>query len=539
MCGLLILGAGGMGRMMQETALQLGYEDIAFLDDAKKEKDVIGKCCDYENFLQRYEAAIAAFGDNNMRLFWTEKLMEAGYQVPALIHPTAVVSPNAVVGRGCFILQRAVVNRDTVMEHAVLINSGAIVDHDAYLSSGVHIGLGSVVKAYCTISSGTRTEAGEVIFSTHKKIDGVDDRNLEDAIYAFGFGPKCSYVKPFGAGHINATYAVYMPGEDGDELSYVLQRVNSNVFKDPSSVMENIFGVTEYLRGIIRVEGGDPDRETLCYIKTKTGCQYFEDAEGEPWRCYNFIPNSVCYQQVKEPEQFYQSGNSFGHFLKQLGDYPAERLNETIPDFHNTVKRYKTFEVAVKRDMKDRAVSCKAEIEFVKLRKRDCGILSQQQETGKLPLRVTHNDTKLNNILFDEITGKGICIIDLDTIMPGLAANDFGDAIRFGAATAAEDEKNLDLVHFDIELYEMFVKGYLEETKDVLTNAEIQSLAWGARLMTLECGIRFLTDYLQGDTYFRTAYPEHNLVRARTQFKMVAEMEQQFDKMQEIIEKYR
>lgn len=539
MGGLLILGAGGMGRMMQETALQLGYEDIAFLDDAKKEKDVIGKCCDYENFLQKYDAAIAAFGDNNMRLFWTEKLMEAGYQVPTLIHPTAVVSPNATVGRGCFILQRAVVNRDTVMEHAVLINSGAVVDHDAYLSSGVHIGLGSVVKAYCTISSGTRTEAGEVIFSTHKKIDGVDDRNLEDAIYAFGFGPKCSYVKPFGAGHINETYAVYMPGEDGDELSYVLQRVNSNVFKDPSAVMENIFGVTEYLRGIIRVEGGNPDRETLCYIKTKTGCQYFEDAEGEPWRCYNFIPNSVCYQQVEKPEQFYQSGNSFGHFLKQLGDYPAERLNETIPNFHNTVKRYKTFEVAVKRDMKDRAASCKAEIEFVKLRERDCGILLQQQETGKLPLRVTHNDTKLNNILFDENTGEGICIIDLDTIMPGLAANDFGDAIRFGAATAAEDEKNLNLVHFDIELYEMFVKGYLEETKEVLTDAEIQSLAWGARLMTLECGIRFLTDYLQGDTYFRTAYPEHNLVRARTQFKMVAEMEQQFDKMQEIIEKYR
>lgn len=539
MRGLLILGAGGMGRMVQETALQLGYEDIAFLDDAKKEKDVIGKCCDYTNFLSKYDAAAAAFGDNNMRLFWTEKLMEAGYQVPTLIHPTAVVSPNVTVGKGCFILQRAVVNRDTVMEHAVLVNSGAVVDHDSYLSSGVHIGLGSVVKANCTIASGVKVEAGEVIFSTHKKIDGVDDRNLEDAIYAFGFGPKCSYVKPFGAGHINETYAVYMPGEDGDELSYVLQRVNSNVFKDPSGVMENIFGVTEYMRGVIRTEGGEPDRETLCYIKTKTGCQYFEDAEGEPWRCYNFIPDSVCYQQVEEPEQFYQSGSSFGHFLKQLGDYPAEKLNETIPDFHNTVKRFETFQIAVKRDMKDRAGSCEKEIAFVQARKRDCSILVEQQESGKLPLRVTHNDTKLNNILFDEHTGKGLCIIDLDTIMPGLAANDFGDAIRFGAATAAEDEENLDLVHFDMELYEMFVKGYLEETKDVLTDAEIESLAWGARIITLECGIRFLTDYLQGDTYFKTAYPEHNLVRARTQFRMVEEMEQQFDKMQEIIEKYR
>lgn len=538
MRSLLILGAGGMGRMMQETALQLGYEDIAFLDDAKKEKDVIGKCCDYEAFLQDYDAAIAAFGDNNMRLLWTERLMEAGYGVPALIHPSAIVSPNATVGQGCFVLQRAVVNRDTIMEHAVLINSGAVVDHDSHLGSGVHIGLGSVVKSNCTIPSGVKVEAGEVIFSTRRKIDGVDNRNLEDAVYAFGFGPKCSYVKPYGAGHINETYAVYMPGEEGDEPSYVLQRVNSNVFKDPDGVMENIFGVTEYLRSVIRAEGGDPDRETLAYIKTKTGCNYFEDAEGEPWRCSNFISNSVCYQQVEQPEQFYQSGSSFGHFLKRLENYPAEKLHETIPDFHNTVKRFETFRIAVKRDLKNRANTCKKEIAFVEKRQEDCGVLVKQQESGILPLRVTHNDTKLNNILFDESTDKGLCIIDLDTIMPGLAANDFGDSIRFGAATAQEDEKNLDLVHFDINLYEMYVKGYLEETKDALTDAEIKSLAWGARIITLECGIRFLTDYLQGDTYFKTSYPEHNLVRARTQFKLVYEMEQQFEEMQKIIQKY-
>ena len=218
--------------MVEETALQLGYDDIAFLDDAKKEKDVIGKCCDYGEFLKSYDSAVAAFGDNNMRLLWTEKLMEAGYQVPALVHPSAIVSQDAAVGRGCFILQRAVVNRGTVMEHAVLVNSGAVVDHDSYLGSGVHIGLGSVVKSNCTIASGVKVEAGEVIFSTHKKIDGVNDHNLEDAVYAFGFGPKCSYVKPFGAGHINETYAVYMPGEEKDELTYVLQRVNSNVFKE-------------------------------------------------------------------------------------------------------------------------------------------------------------------------------------------------------------------------------------------------------------------------------------------------------------------
>ena len=538
MKSLLILGAGGFGHMIQETAKLLGYEKAVFLDDAVRDPDVVGKCCDYESFLGQYVTAVAALGDNNMRLHWTEKLMEAGYDVPAIIHPSAVVSPSASVGKGSFIMQRAIVNTHTVVEHGVLINSGAVVDHDSYVERGAHIGLGSVVKANCRIASKVKVEAGEVIFSTRRKIDGVEDRNLEDAIYAFGFGNRCSYVKPFGAGHINETYAVYMPGQEGDELSYVLQRVNSNVFKDPAGVMDNIFGVTEYLRNVIRREGGDPDRETLSYIKTKSGCNYFEDSEGEPWRCYNFIPDSVCYQLVEEPEQFYQSGSSFGHFLKQLCDYPASKLNETIPDFHNTVKRFGAFQVALKRDLKNRAASCRPEIDFALAREKDCGVLVEQQDAGILPLRVTHNDTKLNNILFDEKTGKGLCIIDLDTIMPGLAANDFGDSIRFGAATAEEDEQNLDLMHFDISLYELYVKGYLEETKDVLTEAEIKSLPWGARLMTLECGIRFLTDYLQGDTYFKTDYPEHNLVRARTQFRLVDEMEQQFDRMQELVEKY-
>ena len=535
---LLILGAGGFGHMIQETAGLLGYEEAVFLDDAVKGADIVGKCCDYRAFVEEYDTAVAALGDNGMRLYWTEKLLEAGYHVPAIIHPSAVVSPSAKIGAGSFIMQRAVVNTHTVIEHGVLVNSGAVVDHDSHVACGAHIGLGSVVKANCTIASKRKVEAGEVIFSTRRKIDGVNDRNLEDAIYAFGFGPLCSYVKPFGAGHINETYAVYMPGENGDELSYVLQRVNSNVFKDPAGVMENIFGVTEYMRGVIRREGGDPDRETLSYIKTKSGATYFEDGEGEPWRCYNYISDSVCYQLVEDPEQFYQSGSSFGHFLKQLIDYPASSLKETIPDFHNTVKRYEAFQVALERDLKNRAASCRPEIDFVLARREDCAVLVKQQEEGTLPLRVTHNDTKLNNILFDGETGKGLCIIDLDTIMPGLAANDFGDSIRFGAATAEEDERDLDKMHFDIGLYELYVKGYLESAGDVLTEAEIESLPWGARLMTLECGIRFLTDYLQGDTYFKTDYPEHNLIRTRTQFRLVDEMEQQFERMQEIVREY-
>ena len=535
---LLIIGAGGFGQMIQETAGLLGYEEAVFLDDASKHKDVIGKCCDYKSFLANYDTAVAALGDNGQRLYWTEKLIEAGYQVPAIIHPSAVVSPSAVIGAGSFIMQRAVVNTHTVIEHGVLVNSGAVVEHDSHVARGAHIGLGSVVKANCKIAEKRKVEEGEVVFSTRRKIDGVTSRNLEDALYAFGFGSQCSYVKPFGEGHINETYAVYMPTDKGEEFAYILQRVNNNVFKDPAGVMENIFGVTEYLRNVVREEGGDPDRETLSCIKTKNGCTYFEDSEGQPWRSYHYIQNSVCYQLVENPEQFYQSGASFGHFLKQLGNYPAASLKETIPNFHNTVNRFENFQIALKRDIKNRAVTCKPEIQFVLDRKEDCKVLVEQQENGTLPIRVTHNDTKLNNILFDADTGKGLCIIDLDTIMPGLAANDFGDSIRFGAATAEEDEKDLSKMHFDISLYELYTKGYLEETRDVLTPEEAVSLAWGARLMTLECGMRFLTDYLQGDTYFKTAYPEHNLVRARTQFRLVEEMEQQFDKMIEIAEKY-
>ena len=539
MKSLLILGAGGFGQMVKETAIALGYEKVMFLDDAAKDEDVIGMCCDYVLKHEDYQEAVAAFGNNKTRLFWTDKLLEEGYEVSSIVHPSAIVSPSAVLEPGCFIMQRAVVNTHTKIERAALINSGAVVDHDSCVCAGAHIGLGSVVKANCTIESGQKVEAGEVIFSTRRKIEGADSRSLEDAVYAFGFGNQCSYVKPFGEGHINETYAVYMPDQNGNDVPlYVLQRININVFKNPDQVMDNIFGVTEYLRSIIRRDGGDLDRESLSYIKTKSGDSYFEDEKGQPWRCLHYVPNSVCYQQVEKPEQFYQSALSFGHFLKQLGDYPAESLYETIPQFHDTRKRFRDFEDAQRKDVKNRARLCRQEIDFVLSRKDDCGVLMNQLEEGKLPLRVTHNDTKLNNILFDQDTDKGLCIIDLDTIMPGLAANDFGDSIRFGASTAEEDEQDLDKVHFDISLYDIYVKGYLEMAKDVLTPEEIKSLPWGARLMTLECGMRFLADFLQGDVYFKTAYPEHNLVRARTQFRLVKEMEEQFDEMNEILKKY-
>ena len=536
---ILILGAGGFGQMVKETALAMGYEQVAFLDDAAKGPDVIGMCCDYVLKHREYPVAVAAFGNNKTRLHWTDKLLEEGYQVPAIIHPSAVISPSAVLGAGCFVMQRAIVNTHAKIERAGLLNSGAVVDHDSVVCAGAHIGLNSVVKAHCTIASAAKVEACQVVFSTRRKIEGADNRNLEDAIYAFGFGPQCSFVKPFGGGHINETYAVYMPGPNGTDVPlYVLQRINRHVFHHPEQVMENIFGVTEYLRDVIRQNGGDLDRETLSYIKTKDGDNYFEDDNGQPWRCLHYVANSVCYHQVEHPEQFYQSALSFGLFLKQLGAYPAETLYETIPHFHDTVKRFRDFQDAQRKDVKNRVRLCRPEVKFALSREQDCGVLMKQLEAGELPLRVTHNDTKLNNILFDKDTGKGLCIIDLDTIMPGLAANDFGDSIRFGASTAEEDEPDLDKVHFDIHLYEMYVKGYLEMAKDVLTPAEIESLPWGARLMTLECGMRFLADFLQGDVYFKTAYPKHNLIRARTQFKLVKEMEEQFAEMQRIVRQY-
>ena len=410
MKALLILGAGGFGQMVKETAAMIGYEQVVFLDDAAKGADVVGKCCDYVIKHQEYTTAVAAFGNNRTRLYWTDKLIEEGYEVPAIVHPSAIISPSAVIEPGCFIMQRAVVNTHTHIERGALINSGAVVDHDSVVCRGAHVCLGSIVKANCTIEEGKKVEAGEVVFSTRRKIEGADSRSLEDAVYAFGFGTQCSYVKPFGEGHINETYAVYMPDENGvDEPLYVLQRVNINVFKNPAEVMENIFGVTEYLRDVIRREGGNLDRETLSYIKTKSGDTYFEDDEGQPWRCLNYVSNSVCYQTVERPEQFYQSARSFGHFLKQLGDYPAESLHETIPQFHDTVKRFHDFEAAVKKDVKNRGRLCRPETEFALAREEDCGVLMKQLQEGILPLRVTHNDTKLNNILFALLIWIPLC----------------------------------------------------------------------------------------------------------------------------------
>ena len=342
---------------------------------------------------------------------------------------------------------------------------------------------------------------------------------------------------PYGSGHINDTKLVTYD-DNGTEYTYILQRINHNVFKNPEELMSNFVAVTAYLRNIIEKNGGDPERETLNVIKTKNGENVFKTEDGEFWRLLIFISNSLSYDKVERPEQFYSSAVSFGNFQYLLRDFPADTLYETIPDFHNTPDRLKKFEAAVAEDVCKRAETVKDEIKFVRDRAEFAKTLEKAHAEGRLPLRVTHNDTKLNNILFDEKTGKALAVIDLDTIMPGYSVNDFGDSIRFGATTALEDEADLSKVNFDISLYELYVKGFIEGAKGGLTEGELEMLPIGAMMMTFECGTRFLTDYLSGDTYFKTSRPGHNLDRARNQFKLVRDMEEKLDEMRAIVKKY-
>lgn len=344
-------------------------------------------------------------------------------------------------------------------------------------------------------------------------------------------------AKPFGNGHINDTR--YVETKDADGIHhYVLQKINKNVFKNPERLMDNYTEVTDYLRRVIAEAGGDPERETLSVIKALDGKNYHVDRRGEYWRLLNFIEDSMSYDKVERPEQFYESAVAFGNFQYLLRDYPADTLYETIPNFHNTPDRFEKFMEAVERDSEGRCAEVREEIEFVKARREFANTLENAHAAGRLPLRVTHNDTKLNNILFDKKTGKPICVVDLDTIMPGYSVCDFGDSIRFGATTALEDEVDLTKVNFDINLYELYVKGFIEGARGGLTETELELLPIGAIMLTYECGMRFLTDYISGDTYFKITREKHNLDRARNQFKLVSDMEKQLDKMREIVKKY-
>lgn len=359
-----------------------------------------------------------------------------------------------------------------------------------------------------------------------------------EALFHFDFqGPVMKSV-PFGNGHINDTYLVTIQKDEHFPSRVILQKMNKTVFTKPREVMENIVNVTSFLRQKIIENKGDPQRETLNVVLAKDHKPYFTDSQGEYWRCFHFIENATSYDLVANIEDFYQSGLAFGHFQSMLSDYPAKTLHETIKGFHDTKARLEVFKLAVEKDIFQRAALAKKEIDFVLAHEHLAHVFGDLLEQGELPLRVSHNDTKLNNIMIDNDTHQGICVIDLDTVMPGLAMNDFGDSIRFGASTALEDETDLNKVWCDMELFEAYTKGFIEGCDGQLSAKEIELLPMGALVMTYECGMRFLTDYLQGDTYFKIQRPNHNLDRCCTQFKLLEDMENKWNQMKAIIHKY-
>ena len=347
---------------------------------------------------------------------------------------------------------------------------------------------------------------------------------IEKSAYAFRLDGTPVKCQVFGHGHINHTLKITT--DTGAE--YVLQRINTYVFKEPVRLMENVSAVTDFLRR--RVE--DP-RHALHFLLTHDGKYYHVDDEGQYWRCYDFV-GGFCLDAPESDEDFYQSAIAFGRFQTLLSDFPAETLYETIPEFHNTTDRYRQFKESVAADAAGRAAGVKEDIDFLLEREDLACTLQNMRQDGLLPLRVTHNDTKLNNVLLDRVTRKALCVLDLDTVMPGLSLYDFGDSIRFGAATAAEDEQDLSKMELDLHLFEVYTRGYLEAA-NALTDTEIAMLPMGALAVTLELATRFLKDYLDGDLYFKTAYPEHNLVRARTQMKLAWDMQQKWDEMNRIV----
>ncbi len=348
---------------------------------------------------------------------------------------------------------------------------------------------------------------------------------IDEAKAAWSHLGKFTYCELYGNGHINDTFLAV--SETG--LRYILQRINHMVFPRPDEIMENITAVTKH----IAAKTGDP-RSTLSVVPTDDGMDYFCDSIGSYWRIYDFCEGTVAREVVTSTEEFVACAEAFGRFQGQLADFDATRLHEAIKDFHNTEKRFANLVRAIQNDVCGRAASVRDDIEFAMARIDLASVLENARRRGDLPVRVTHNDTKLNNILFDAETGKPACVIDLDTVMPGYSVNDFGDSIRFGANTAAEDERDLSKVSLDLELYRAYADGFIRGCEGKLTKTELELLPIGAIMMTFECGMRFLTDYLEGDTYFRTSRKGHNLDRCRCQFALVADMERKLEQMKVI-----
>ena len=365
------------------------------------------------------------------------------------------------------------------------------------------------------------------------------EETLAEVLEAFDFGAPVVGAMRYGHGHINDTFCVHTQPEDDACRCFILQRMSAAAFKRPDQLMENIVGITEYLAEKIAEAGGDPNRETLRVVRSREGGSYYTDSRQGAWRAYPFVTDICCCQTADTPELFAASGRTFGKFQRWLAGYPADTLYETIPHFHDTEDRLAKLKAAVSADKMGRAGESGPEIAFVLAREADCSVALNALRDGTLPLRVTHNDTKLNNVLIDKRTGEGVCVIDLDTVMPGLSIYDFGDSIRFGANHCAEDETDLTKVNLDLDLFAVYLDAFLEGSGGALTDREIEYLPWGAKLMTLECGIRFLTDHLEGDVYFHTSRPGQNLDRARTQFKLVLDMENHWDEMAAIVRRAR
>lgn len=357
----------------------------------------------------------------------------------------------------------------------------------------------------------------------------------KDVLDQFMFEGEYSDIQKNNCGHINHTYILTCVNGDGCKHRYLLQRINTDVFTKPYELMENIEGVTSHLANKILASGGDPKKEALTVIRTKKGELLHTDKNGGVWRAYNYIDGVTVYEQVETPEQFYNAGKALGRFQNALADYPSHLLHETIANFHDTGNRFENFVASVRRNASGRADLVKDEINFVLAREKMCRVITDYIKEGLIPVRVTHNDTKLTNILIDNSTNEAVCLIDLDTVMPGSALYDFGDSIRFGASSAAEDETDLSKVFMRMDLFESYAEGYLSEVRDVLTDTEIENLAFSAILITFECGMRFLGDYIDGDRYFHIDRPNHNLDRARTQLKLVWDMERKLPEMNRII----
>ncbi len=353
---------------------------------------------------------------------------------------------------------------------------------------------------------------------------------IDEILSAYNLGGRMTDWQMLHTGHINRTYVITL--DNGEKR--LLQMINVTVFKKPVELMDNAMRVTDHIRKKIVEEGGNPARETLSVFFTADGNNCFVDSNGEYWRIYNYIDNAFSYDSIENDEIFYTAGAAFGKFQSQLADFPGDTLYDTIPFFHDTYRRFLNLKASAEKDAVNRKADVLPELEFAFAREADTKVIVDLIAKGEIPVRVTHNDTKLNNIMFDKDTNEAVCIVDLDTVMPGSALYDFGDAIRFGASTAAEDEKDLSKVSMDINLYEKYVKGYLSTAGESLNAKEIEYLPFSAKLLTLECGMRFLADYLDGDVYFGTSYPEHNLDRCRTQFKLVADMESKMDEMMRV-----